>query len=155
MSLVEAPVVKTQMLIRRPVRQVFEAFVDPAITTKFWFTRSSGRLEPGAEVRWDWEMFGASAQVQVTAVEVDKRLLITWNGPGPQVEWTFQARPDDTTLVMIANSGFSREEGAVAQALDSMGGFTFLLSGAKAFLEHGMALNLVADHHPDAVRPAG
>ncbi|MBC7990984.1 MAG: polyketide cyclase, partial [Luteimonas sp.] len=27
------------MLIRRPVAEVFEAFVDPAITSRFWFTR--------------------------------------------------------------------------------------------------------------------
>lgn len=38
----------------------------------------------------------------------------------------------------------------VAQALDSMGGFTFVLAGLKAFLEHGIVLNLVADHNPDA-----
>ncbi len=29
---------KVQMLIRKPVEQVIEAFVDPATTTKFWFT---------------------------------------------------------------------------------------------------------------------
>jgi uncharacterized protein YndB with AHSA1/START domain len=30
------PVAKAAMLIRRPVADVFEAFVDPAITSKFW-----------------------------------------------------------------------------------------------------------------------
>jgi uncharacterized protein YndB with AHSA1/START domain len=57
-----APVAKAQMLIRRPVATVFDAFVDPAVTTKFWFTKSSGRLEPGKDLRWDWEMYGASAR---------------------------------------------------------------------------------------------
>jgi uncharacterized protein YndB with AHSA1/START domain len=38
-----APIVKTQMLIRKPAEDVFEAFVNPAITTKFWFTRSTGK----------------------------------------------------------------------------------------------------------------
>ena len=38
--------VKVGMLIRRPPEDVFEAFADPAITTRFWFTKSSGRLEP-------------------------------------------------------------------------------------------------------------
>lgn len=152
MTLAQAPVVKTQLLIRRPVREVFEAFVDPAITTKFWFTRSSGRLEQGKDVRWDWEMYGASAQVHVDALEPERRIRITWNGPGPQVEWTFQDRPDQTTLVMISNSGFLQDEAAVAMAIDSMGGFTALLAGAKAWLEHRITLNLVADHHPDAVK---
>jgi uncharacterized protein YndB with AHSA1/START domain len=155
MTLAQAPVVKTQMLIRRPVKEVFEAFVDPAITTRFWFTRSSGKLEPGKAVRWDWEMYGASAQVQVDAIEPNKRILIGWNGPGPRVEWEFTARPDDTTLVVITNSGFSQDDAAVAQAIDSMGGFTSLLAGAKAFLEHKLELKLVGDHYPDVAKPKG
>ena len=39
-----------EMLIRRPVAEVFEAFVDPAITTQFWFTHSTGRLDQHREV---------------------------------------------------------------------------------------------------------
>jgi hypothetical protein len=38
----------------------------------------------------------------------------------------------------------------VAQALDSAQGFTIVLLGAKALLEHGVALNLVADKAPYA-----
>jgi uncharacterized protein YndB with AHSA1/START domain len=44
------------MLIRKPVAEVFEAFVNPDITTKFWFIKSSGRLEAGKQVQWEWEM---------------------------------------------------------------------------------------------------
>lgn len=59
----EPPVMRVQMLIRRPAREVFEAFVDPDITTRFWFTNSTGRLdEPGTTVEWAWEMFDAPAQ---------------------------------------------------------------------------------------------
>ena len=36
---------RAEMLIRKPVTEVFEAFINPAITTKFWFTKSSGRVE--------------------------------------------------------------------------------------------------------------
>ena len=38
-----------------------------------------------------------------------------------------------------------------AEALDSTGGFSFLLAGLKAFLDHGIELNLVPDHAPDAL----
>ncbi|WP_198300799.1 hypothetical protein [Cellvibrio sp. PSBB006] len=34
------PVVEAQMLIRRPVSDCFEAFVNPEITTKFWFKKA-------------------------------------------------------------------------------------------------------------------
>ncbi|HLN62048.1 MAG TPA: SRPBCC family protein [Symbiobacteriaceae bacterium] len=154
MSLQNRPITKTQMLIRRPVEEVFEAFVDPAITTQFWFTHSTGRLEPGKVVRWDWAMYGASADVHVKAVEPNQRILIEWpdhHGQLCPVEWTFSERPDGTTFVTIANWGFSgNEDEAVSQALDSMGGFSFVLAGLKAWLEQNVALNLVLDHAPDA-----
>ncbi len=41
-QLEQAPVAKAELLIRKPVGEVFEAFVNPEITTKFWFTKSSG-----------------------------------------------------------------------------------------------------------------
>lgn len=153
MALQNPPVVKTQMLIRKPVAEVFAAFVDPAVTTKFWFTKSSGRLEPGKEVRWDWEMYGVGTQVRVKAVEQDRRILIEWDDPPCPVEWLFAPRGDDTTMVTISNWGFQgSDDEVVAKALDSMGGFSFVLAGLKALLEHGVALHLVADHYPDAAK---
>jgi uncharacterized protein YndB with AHSA1/START domain len=41
------PIAKATMLIRRPVATVFEALVNPEVATKFWFTKSNGRLEAG------------------------------------------------------------------------------------------------------------
>jgi uncharacterized protein YndB with AHSA1/START domain len=149
-----APVAKAQMLIRKPVAQVFEALVDPGITSRFWFSRGSGRLEAGKQVRWDWEMYGASAEVDVKAVEENKRILIEWDGPDTptSVEWTFEPRGEDWTFVTVKNWGFGgNAEEVVAKALDSTGGFSFLLAGLKAFLEHGIEPNLVVDHAPDAL----
>ncbi len=141
---------KVQMLIRRPVAEVFNAFIDPAVTTQFWFTKSSGRLEPGTQVQWDWEMYGASAHVEVKAIEPNQRILIAWDA-GDTVEWRFEPRGDDQTFVTITNTGFTgTDEEIMAAALDSTGGFTFLIAGLKAFLEHGIRLNLIADHVPDA-----
>lgn len=151
-----APIVKTQMLIRKPVEDVFEAFVNPAITTKFWFTESTGRLEPGKVIRWEWEMYGVSAEVRVKAVEPHRRILIEWGDPPVPVEWQFTSRADETTLVGISNWGFSGSEDEVfKKAMDSMGGFSFVLAGLKALLEHNVILNLVADHYPDAHKADG
>jgi uncharacterized protein YndB with AHSA1/START domain len=156
MTFKNAPIVKTQMLIRKPAEDVFEAFVNPAITTKFWFTRSTGKLEAGKQVRWEWEMYGVSADVRVKSMERPGRILIEWNDPPLPVEWQFTPRPDGTTLVTISNWGFcGSDDEVVKQALDSMGGFSFLLAGLKALLERNVALNLVGDHYPDAHKADG
>ena len=152
----QAPVVQAQMLIRRPVAEVFAAFVDPAITTKFWFTKSSGKLEQGKAVEWGWEMYGASAAVSVKEIEPNKRILIEWDNPPCPVEWRFMPRTDNTTLVTISNWGFhGSDDDVVRQAIDAQGGFTMVLAGLKAWLEHNIELNLVADHYPDASQEQG
>lgn len=152
MNLQIVPVAKTGMLIRKPVSEVFEAFVNPAITSRFWFTRGSGRLQEGERIRWDWEMYNISVRVSVKAIEQDKRILIEWEaGNAPTaVEWVFTSPSDNTTFVDITNSGFSGDgDEIVKQALDSTGGFALVLAGAKAFLEHNIILNLIADRFPE------
>jgi uncharacterized protein YndB with AHSA1/START domain len=146
----QVPIVKVEMLIRKPVNEVFEAFIDPAITTKFWFTKSSGKLETGKRVQWEWEMYGASADVDVKDIVPNKQILIEWS-PNNTVEWIFAPRADNETFVTITNSGFEGDgDDIVNQALDSTGGFTMVLCGLKAFLEHDIVLNLVSDKAPDA-----
>ena len=150
----QPPVAQAQMLIRRPVAQVFEAVVDPAITSRFWFSKGSGRLEPGKRVRWDWEMYGASAEVDVKEMEESRRIFMEWGGPDhpTPVEWTFEPQGDDRTFVVVKNWGFAGDpEKIMAAAIDSTGGFSFVLAGLKAFLEHGIELNLVPDHAPAAL----
>ena len=151
MAVRDLAVVKAQMVIRRPVERVFEAFVDPAFTTRFWFTKSSGRLVPGADLRWGWEMYGVSAQVSVKAFEPNRRVLIEWGEQPCPVEWVSSPRDDATTFVTISSWGFhGSDDEVVRQAIDSMGGFSLVPAGLKAPLEHDVELNLVADHHPDA-----
>ena len=155
MNIERAPSAQTAMLIRKPVAEVFQAFVDPAITSQFWFTRGSGRLQAGKQIRWDWEMYGHSVQVSVKAVEPNRRILVEWEAYGAPttVEWTFTPRPDAHTFVSITNTGFSGDgDQIVKQALESTEGFALVLAGLKAFLEHGIMLNLVPDRFPDQVR---
>lgn len=153
MSLSEPIAVHAQMLIRRPVSHVFHAFVDPAVTARFWFTKSTGPLTTGAQVRWEWEMYGAATNVVVRAVERDKRILIEWNDPPCPVEWKFERWGADATLVTVETSGFRGSDSEIiAQALDSKGGFTSVLAACKALLEHDVALNLVGDQFPDKNR---
>jgi uncharacterized protein YndB with AHSA1/START domain len=154
LALTELPVAKTAMLIRRPVSEVFAAFADPAITSKFWFTRGSGMLEPGVTVTWHWDMYGFSTQARTIEIVPDRLILVDWiaGESSTRIEWRFFPRPDDTTFVSITNSGFTGSADEVTKhAVASTEGFTFVLAGAKAWLEHGIELNLVADRFPDGL----
>lgn len=140
------PVARATMLIRRPADEVFEAFVDPAITTRFWFSHASGPLAPGARVTWHWDHVGAAAEVVVRALEPARRLAIDWPTP---VEWTFAPHGDDATFVRVTAAGFEGDDDArVAQALDSTEGFNLVLAACKVWLEHGLDARLIVDKHP-------
>jgi hypothetical protein len=56
---------------------------------------------------------------------------------------------------MVTHRGFKGDRAQqVDAAIASTEGFTLVLAGAKAWLEHGLRLNLVIDRHPDAVNSA-
>jgi uncharacterized protein YndB with AHSA1/START domain len=154
MELKQVPMTKTGMLIRRPASEVFEAFINPDITTQFWFTKSSGRLEQGKRVQWEWEMYGISISVTAKTIESGRRIVVEWPGyrSPTTVEWTFEALDDGTTFVRITESGFTGEgDELVQQVTGSTQGFTLVLAGLKALLEHNVRLNLVADRYPKGI----
>lgn len=144
---------RAEMLIRKPVAEVFEAFINPAITTRFWFTKSSGRLDTNQTVEWTWEMYNYTAPVNVLSIETNRRIVIEWGNrdQASRVEWSFKSL-ETGTFVSIVNSGFKGDtEKLIAQVRDSTEGFTLVLAGLKSLLEHGIQLNLVGDRFPQGL----
>jgi uncharacterized protein YndB with AHSA1/START domain len=154
--LTRPPSMEVGMLIRRPPPDVFQAIVDPAITTKFWYTKSSGKMTPGAELNWQWEMYSVSSNVAVLEVEENRLVRFEWSGYSPDqpttVEFRFRLFDDEATYVQITEVGFSGDGDRLVEcATDSTAGFAFLLSSLKAFLEHDVILSVTLDAHPERV----
>ena len=87
-------------------------------------------------------------------IEPNKRIVIEWPGSSSPtiVEWIFSPQKDGTTFVGITETGFTGEgDKLVKQVTDSTQGFSLLLAGAKALLEHNVRLNLVADRYPKGI----
>jgi len=150
MTVEKSKCAEAQMLIRRPASQVFEAFIDPGITKNFWFTKGSGRLEVNKKVTWEWEMYGFSTPVVAKEIIQDKKISIEWGEPATNVEFNFEPMHDGaSTYVYIQHYGFNKVGDDLVQAIkDSTGGFTTVVDGLKAWLEHGIHLNLVRDKFP-------
>jgi len=148
--------VETQMLIRKPVSLVFQAFIDPAITTNFWFTKSSGQLETGKTITWEWEMYGISTNVSVKEIDPNRKIVIEWGKPATTVSFEFNPLSENTTYVVIKNYGFKEAgDDLIAVIKDSTGGFTTVLDGLKAYLEHNIKLNLIGDKFPREISKHG
>lgn len=150
------PTVETQMLIRTPVEKVFEAFIDPAITRNFWFTKGSSKLETGKTIVWEWEMYKVSTNVLVKEIVKNERIVVDWGEPPTTVEFIFQPMGKDRTYVVIKNYGFQEKNDELINIIkDSTGGFTTVLDGLKAYLEHNINLNLIADKFPAGISNHG
>lgn len=145
----QKPMVECQMMIRKPISEVFQAFVDPTITTKFWFTKSSGKLEKDKTVTWEWEMYGVSDKIKVIGLIPNKKITIKWDNPTTTVEFEFSELSKETTYVIIKNYGFQQMGNELIEEIkNNTGGFTTVLDGLKAYLEFGIELNLVRDKFP-------
>ncbi|CEI53230.1 hypothetical protein [Acinetobacter bereziniae] len=144
------PTIETQMLIRKPVAEVFNAFIDPAITTKFWFSSSTGPLKEGKIVQWSWDKYQVKSKVMVFNILENKLIQIAWGeDTKTSVDFIFEAVSVEQTYVMIRNYDIPLQGSELIKfIIDATGGFTTVLDGLKAYLEHGLVLNLVEDKFP-------
>ncbi|EUJ52574.1 SRPBCC domain-containing protein [Listeria fleischmannii] len=133
------------LLIKKSVDAVFEAFINPEITTKFWFTKSSGKLVKGEKITWEWEMYGVSDEISVLEIIPSSRIHIRDSNLKETI-FEFETYSETETIVKIENGEFDQ----LSEIVDSTEGYTLVLSGLKAYLEHGIQLNLVEDKHPKA-----
>lgn len=141
---------KAQIRILKPPAEVFAAFADADQMSQFWFTRRDDGLKEGEPCTW--YLGGAedafAFDVQVKEVDRPNTLVIEWghNGTHTRVTWTFGEADGGHTILSIEETGFTGSaDDIIARALDSTGGFNQVIIAAKALLEHGVALNVVAD----------
>jgi uncharacterized protein YndB with AHSA1/START domain len=132
-------VAEVEMLIRRPVAVVFDAFVRPEAITKFWLESTSGPLAPGAQVQWCFMVPGATETVTVTAFREQQHLAFDWSG-GISVAIDFAPWDDGATRLAVKASGFTDE-----QVVNAAEGFAIVLCDLKTLLETGRSANLVKD----------
>lgn len=140
--------VQAQMLIRKPIQEVFEAFINPEITTNFWFTKSTGKLEEGKTIIWEWEIYDAKSEVKVLQIIPNQLIKTEWGLFSNNVDYEFKEM-EKGTLVIIKSYGYSEKGDELLSVInDNTGGFTTVLDGCKAYLEHGINLRLIEDKFP-------
>ncbi len=143
------PCVKCQMMIRKSISEVFNAFIDPKITTKFWFTKSSGKLEKGKTICWEWEMYKVKIDVNIIDLIPNELIRYEWDEPKTTVSIELSELSQDQTYAVIKNFGFHQKGNELIETIkNNTGGFTTVLDGLKAYLEHGIQLNLIGDKFP-------
>jgi len=132
--------VRVDYTIERPLTEVREAIVDPRHMTQYFITNSSGRMETGAQLVWEWRDVGAKCDVHVHEVTDDK-IAFRWaaGGEGTQVTLSLEAAGNTTKLV-ATEGPFEMSEQGVALALQQTQGWTDFCCSLRAYLHHGVNL---------------
>ncbi|MEJ7597483.1 MAG: SRPBCC domain-containing protein [Kofleriaceae bacterium] len=133
-------VARAEMLIRRPGREAFDAFVNPDTITKFWLKATTGPLAPDAVEDWAFMVPGAAETVRVTAFEPDRQISFVWSD-GIHVNLTFFHHGGVESRVTVEARGFAD----LAATVGATEGFTIVLCDLKTLLETGQSANLVRD----------
>lgn len=93
-------------------------------------------------------MFNMSIPVIVQSYQENEKIIMSWGAGDDQsiLEWNFTKRSEQRTYVRLINKGFQgNKDEKIAKAQDSTGGFNLVIAAAKAYLEHGIKLNIVKD----------
>jgi uncharacterized protein YndB with AHSA1/START domain len=121
--------IKATLKILKPPHEVFEAIVDPAGMTNYFISKSTGRMEEGKILSWQFSEFDLEFPVRVEKIEEDKYISFLWddwedNTINTLVEITLEPKGNDETLIKITEE--SREQNEAA------------LNGCKAIQKAGL-----------------
>ena len=128
---------------------MYEAVADPAQLSAYFTTGGArGRLEPGAEVTWDFADFPGAFPVTVVEAAPPHRLVIEWDAPAgtseagkTHVVFVFEAIDDGArTLVTITETSWYPTADGAKAAFGNCEGWTGMLAALKAWMEHGINL---------------
>lgn len=135
--------------ISRPCAEVYEAVANPEQLSQYFTTGGArGRLEPGADVSWDFHDFPGAFPVTVVEANPPHRIVIQWTGSATvsdtgRTTTTFEFEPVDggaRTLVTVTESSWLLTAAGAEHAFGNCAGWTGMLLAMKAWLEHDINL---------------
>jgi uncharacterized protein YndB with AHSA1/START domain len=131
----------TKLKIEKPANEVFEAFVDPAHIKNFWFT-SSSRWEQGKTVTLRYEEYDAQTDIELIEVETNKKIVFRWGGEaetGNIVTISLNELDRTSTVIEVREEGFREDDDELmSNLLDNKGGWVYMLTCLKGYLEFGI-----------------
>ena len=97
-------------------------------------------------------MYGVSTNVLVKAIIPNKKIIIERGWLATTVDFEFTELKDDTVHLVIKNYSFKEKGDNLIQVVKaSTGGFSTVLDGLKAYLEHNIKFNLIGNKYPKEV----
>lgn len=130
---------RVSLQIQKPVEEVFEAIVNPQIMTKYFISESSGRMETGKVLFWEFGDFPGKFPVKVTEVQSDSMVSFVWDEE-TIVRIILEEQTDKSTVVTITEGEKELSEKNLEWLIGNTFGWGNFLDCMKAYLEYGINL---------------
>lgn len=104
--------IKVAIQILKPVNEVFEAIVNPEKMSNYFISKSSGKMEEGKEIFWQFPEFDLEFPVRVGKIEKNKYISYYWDLDGLElfVEMTLKIKDNDSTIVTVTEKSRNNDE---------------------------------------------
>ena len=132
------------MKILKPASEVYEAIVDPKKLSVYFIGKSSGRMQEGSTVYWNFTEHPGDVPIEVTKLVPNELIRFNWNGDDftykTQVEITLKAIAADITLISISETGWKQDDKGTKSSYRNCGGWMNMICCLKAYIEYGINL---------------
>jgi len=135
--------IKAALKMLKPIDEVFEAIVDPEKMSGYFIASSTGRMETGKTVSWQFPEFDLKFPVRVQKVTDPDYISYYWDdmdGTETLVEISLKSMEDDSTFVWITEKERSNDEKGIEWLRRNTEGWANFLGCLKAYLEYGINL---------------
>lgn len=132
-------IAKGSLQVTKPVDEVFEAVVNPDYLTQYFVGYSSGRLETGAELTWEFSDFPGKLPVHVIEVLPRQSITFIWDAE-TKVKMTFREQENGSTVVYVSEGSKELTAENLEWMRDNTFGWSSFLHCLKAYLEYGINL---------------
>lgn len=134
--------INTALQILKPANEVFDAIVDPIKMSNYFISKSSGRMEEGKQINWQFPEFDMEFPVRAGKIVINKYISFYWEVDGIEllVEMTLTSGDNNKTVVTITEKGRNNDEAGIKWLKGNTAGWANFLACLKAFLEYGINL---------------
>lgn len=130
---------KASIQIQKVPGIVYEAIVEPGIMTNYFISASTGRMEEGKELLWQFPEFPGEFTVNVIETLSPTSIRFTWD-TGSTVSISLEPVSDNSTVVRIVEGEKVYTPENLAWAIGNTEGWANFLACLKAWLEYGINL---------------
>ena len=130
---------KATLQIQKPINEVFDAIVNPEMITKYFISKSSGKMDNGKKLIWEFGDFPGEFPVHVLEVRPYEFISFVW-GEETVVHIKLEEQPNKNTVVRITEGEKELNEENLEWLISNSFGWGNFLDCLKAYLEYGIQL---------------